>query len=259
MYDFHFYGIVDERLKELDKPPTRLALENGLPKDAIRSVLRGHPPSVERAEKIAEALGLEFYIGPPRQPGSNEGYGVDHGKEPPLKIDEERSNYATHRAMAELRSAAKALSKAAETIEHNVPKPKKKTRYVEVAELAAAVGGNTTDLDETVIGHVAFNRNWLDRCGLDPAHCIVIHVRGNSMEPTLPDGCSILVNCARHRRRTGHIYVLRTDDGVVVKRLNKGEDGAWRLESDHPSWSPAPWTEACEIIGEVRWMASNLG
>jgi hypothetical protein len=53
--------------------------------------------------------------------------------------------------------------------------------------------------------------------------------------------------------------VLRTDDGVVVKRLNKGEDGTWRLQSDHPSWSPVPWTESCKTIGEVRWMARNLG
>ncbi len=256
---FHFHGIVDERLRELGKSPTKLALENGLPRDAIRSVLRGHPPSVERARKIAEALGLEFYIGPPRRLDGNKGYGVDHDKEPPLQIDEERSDYATSRAMAELQSAAEVLSKAAETVEHTVARTKSMTHQAEVVELAAAAGGNTTELDETVIGHVAFSRPWLDRRGLDPARCMVIRVQGKSMEPTLPDGCSILVDCARHQRRTGHIYVLRTDDGVVVKRLTKDEDGAWHLQSDHPSWSPEPWTEACETIGEVRWMARNLG
>ena len=259
MYHFHFHGIVDERLRELGKSPIKLALENGLPRDAIRSVLRGHPPSVERAKKIAEALGLEFYIGPPRRLDGNKGYGVADDKEPPLQIDEERSDYATSRVTDELRSAAEVLSKAAETIEHSVTRPESMTRQVEVVELAAAAGCSTTDLDETVTGHVAFSRNWLDRRGLDPARCIVIHVQGKSMEPTLPDGCSILVNRAHHQRRTGHIYVLRTDDGVVVKRLTKSEDGAWHLQSDHPSWSPVPWTEACETIGEVRWMARNLG
>ena len=234
-------------------------MENGLPRDAIRSVLRGHPPSVERARKIAEALGLEFYIGPPRRLDSNKGYGVNHDKKPPLQIDEERSDYATSRAMAELLSAAEVLSKAAETVEHTMARSKSMTRQVEVVELAAAAGCSTTDLDETVIGHVAFSRPWLDRRGLDPTRCIVIHVQGNSMEPTLPDGCSILVNRAHHQHRTGHIYVMRTDDGVVVKRLHQGEDGAWHLQSDHPSWSPVPWTEACETIGEVRWMARNLG
>ena len=259
MYYFYFHGIVDERLKELGKSPTKLALENGLPRDAIRSVLRGHPPSVERAKKIAEALGLEFYVGPPRQLDSNKEYGANYDKEPPLKIDEERLDYATHQAMAELRSAAEVIRKATETIEHTVTEPTSTTRQVEVVELAAAAGCSTTDLDETVIGHVAFSRSWLDRRGLDPTRCIVIRVRGESMEPTLPDGCSILVNCARHQRRTGHIYVLRTDDGVVVKRLDKGEDGTWRLQSDHPSWSTVPWTESCKTIGEVRWMARNLG
>lgn len=259
MYDFHFHGIVDERLKELGKSPTKLALENGLPRDAIRSVLRGHPPSVERAEKIAEALGLEFYIGPPRRLDSSKGYGVVQDRTSPLKIDEERSDYASHLARAELRSAAEALRKAAETIEHTVPEANSPTRQVEVVELAAAAGDSATVLDEAATGQVVFSQEWLDSRGLDPTHCIVIRVRGKSMEPTLPDGCSILVNCAGHRRRTGHIYVLRTDDGVVVKRLNKDEDGTWRLHSDHPSWTPEPWTEACETIGEVCWMARSLG
>ncbi|MCY4029233.1 MAG: hypothetical protein OXH75_23305, partial [Acidobacteria bacterium] len=39
---------------------------SGLPQDAIRSVLNGHVPRLNRVEQICRALGLEFYIGPPR-------------------------------------------------------------------------------------------------------------------------------------------------------------------------------------------------
>ncbi len=57
---------------------------------------------------------------------------------------------------------------------------------------------------------------------------------GESLEPTLVGGASILVNLARQRRRIGRIYVVRTDDGLIVKRAGKDADGAWRLVSDNP-------------------------
>ena len=85
----------------------------------------------------------------------------------------------------------------------------------------------------------------------------MIGVRGESMEPTLLDGCWILVDRASRDRRTGNIYVLRTKDGIVVKRLAR-EGGEWRLVSDHPDWEKLSWPVDAEIVGRVRWMASTL-
>lgn len=39
----------------------------GLPRDAIRSVLRGHPPNLLRAKKICDALGLTLKVGLPHE------------------------------------------------------------------------------------------------------------------------------------------------------------------------------------------------
>lgn len=61
-----FVEIVRDRVEELGVPPTTLALQSGLKRDAIRSVLRGFSPSVDRVPAICDALGLEFYIGPER-------------------------------------------------------------------------------------------------------------------------------------------------------------------------------------------------
>ena len=38
----------------------------GMPQRSIQAVLDGHIPSLDRAAAIADALGLELYIGPPR-------------------------------------------------------------------------------------------------------------------------------------------------------------------------------------------------
>ncbi len=74
------------------------------------------------------------------------------------------------------------------------------------------------------------------------------------MEPTLPEGSAILVDRARRRRRVGGIFVVRTGDGVVVKRLGKDTSGGWQVLSDNdaPDWPPLPWPTVAEVIGEVK-------
>ena len=42
------------------------ATAHGLPRDAIRRVLRGHDPRLSRADAICRALGITFTIGSPR-------------------------------------------------------------------------------------------------------------------------------------------------------------------------------------------------
>ena len=139
-----------------------------------------------------------------------------------------------------------------------LPEGQPMVRYVAVIELGAAAGGGAVDLDnEPVKTYAAFRRRWLERRNLDPNRCSVIGVRGESMEPVLPDGCSVLVNRAEaaRRRRAGGIFVLQTGDGLVVKRLEKS-DGRWVLVSEHQAWADQPWDVDTKIIGEVRWMAT---
>ena len=61
-----FAEAVRRRLAERGQSRYRAAVNSGLPQDAIRSVLNGHVPRLNRAEQICRALGLELYIGPSR-------------------------------------------------------------------------------------------------------------------------------------------------------------------------------------------------
>ena len=132
------------------------------------------------------------------------------------------------------------------------------TRPVAVHQLQAAAGGGALDLDETVKSYAYFRHEWLSRQGLVADRCSIIGVMGESMEPTLPEGCVILLDRNRRQRREGRIFVLRTEEGLVVKRAGKGGGGGWQLVSDHPRWPNAPWPDDAAIVGEVRWMAREL-
>ncbi|MYD86454.1 MAG: hypothetical protein F4Y14_09935 [Acidobacteria bacterium] len=61
-----FAELVRRRLAETRTSKHRAAVGHGLPQDAIRSVLNGHSPRLERLEQICDALDLELYVGPPR-------------------------------------------------------------------------------------------------------------------------------------------------------------------------------------------------
>ena len=64
-----FGDMVEQRLKALDTNAFSVEKAHGLPLDAIRNVTRSEKrsgPTLVRAEESCDALGLEFYIGPPR-------------------------------------------------------------------------------------------------------------------------------------------------------------------------------------------------
>ena len=129
---------------------------------------------------------------------------------------------------------------------------------VRLLEVASAAGVGAEVYDETPVGLLWFRNDWLLSHSIDPEQSNIISVRGASMEPTLPDGCSILVDRKRREPQEGRIYVMRTMDGLVVKRMGRNEEGNWRIESDNEDWEPVPWADDTEIIGEVRWVARTF-
>ena len=259
-------AVIRQELKRQRLNPFRAAREAGLPINAFRYVLTGQQPRLGRLIEICDALGLELNVGPPRDDASS-----TKAEDMPLAWVAVLRDEITQRETALQETLNELLSRlppredeltddsalaqpATATADHDVPG----ARPVEVRELAAAAGGGSLTDTETLTGSVWFRRDWLDRHGLNPNQCSVIGAMGESMEPTLEDGCSILVDRAHRRRRVGHVFVVRTDEGLIAKRAGKDDDGNWLLTSDHPSWPPVPWPKDVPVIGEVRWKAKTL-
>lgn len=129
----------------------------------------------------------------------------------------------------------------------------------------SASAGPGADLEaESVISHMAFDRQWLRRlCRGRPADVTMIRVEGDSMAPTLADGDDILVDRTdgTDRVRDG-IYVLRREGGLLVKRLAVNPSASTvSITSDndaYPSWQDCD-RASITIIGRVVWAGRRFG
>ena len=84
------------------RAPISVAVAAGLPRNSIRQILKGHEPKLSRAAVVADALGLEFYIGPPRSPTGqpNELLRILTS----MRVGLEQRDARTHRLLRELLS-----------------------------------------------------------------------------------------------------------------------------------------------------------
>ena len=119
--------------------------------------------------------------------------------------------------------------------------------------LSAALGGS-----EIAVGQLRFAASWLKRYGLTPAMLSAIEVEGDSMEPALRDGDEILVDRTPRPLRAG-IHVVRIDDVLLVKRIERLGAERLRLISDNPAYAPVERALGdVEFIGRVVWKGGRL-
>ena len=121
-------------------------------------------------------------------------------------------------------------------------------------DVRLAAGSGTTVENENVAGHVAFRRDWMRGHGLRAERCSLVDVAGDSMEPGLFDGDAALVDHSRGDPVEGEIFVLRTLEGPLVKRL-RFHDERWWASSDNDSSENGsrPLDGDDWIIGRVVW------
>jgi hypothetical protein len=136
--------------------------------------------------------------------------------------------------------------------------------YVLIPQLAigASAGSGAEPGNETPLATLAFQSNWVRSVATGrPEALSVIGVEGDSMLPTLADGDQILVDTDDRERLRDGIYVLRTDDALLVKRLSVNPATrrlTIRSDNDaYPSWDDCD-PAAVTVIGRVVWVGRRL-
>ena len=231
---------------------------------AIRSIKRGMDVRVSTLLALCRELGLECYVGPNRPEPARVGYDATiRESEPPpswvLQLKDDIRSEIRQLLVREpdvgrrVRRATADEHDMADVVWSAEPREIPGAHWVDCYAVPLAPEGGVPLDDSTRVGCLAFRRTWLDRHGLDASQCAILRVGEESMAPTLNDGSTILVNLAQRRRRSGRLFAVRTDDGLVVRRAGKDSAGRWQLICDYPGRMPRPWPDGAEILGQVRW------
>lgn len=211
---------VERRLKALETNAFAVERAHGLPADAVRSILRGGKKSgttINRAQEVCRALGLELYIGPPR----------DHAPVPEVRLQEE--DFAKIPLHAALLAAGHGTENHSEEVVDYLAFQREWLRKIGVAPSNAVLARARGDS--------------MQPCIWDGD--IVLIDRSHTEIPVRKIGSG---------RGRSPIFALLDDGQARIKRIERPEEGQVMLLSDNPDHPPQfAKIETLSIIGKVLW------
>jgi len=128
------------------------------------------------------------------------------------------------------------------------------------ADIRASAGGGAEVFDEGY-EYIDVDRTLIENMlgELPSGEIEAIHVEGESMEPTLPDGSIVFVDRRQNDPSKDGIFVASTANGLFIKRIRRRVDGMVELISDNPLYTPEVLLpEQVEIVGRVVGSVERL-
>jgi phage repressor protein C with HTH and peptisase S24 domain len=128
------------------------------------------------------------------------------------------------------------------------------------AALEGGIGTEGKGVEGGVEGKYAFRRTWLQSKG-NFEDFILFEVKGDSMDPTITDGDVVIIDRSKKQVVVGNIYALRTENAVMVKRLQPMDANHIKAMSDnklYESYEIDLGKGDIEIIGQVIWIGREL-
>ena len=262
----------------------------------IADIRRGRTPSAKRLEKICEVLGLDFYVGPPREAESIPPkiaevleLSADATVEEAIKAIEASQRPETDQLQSQLRIVAEELNRlhrraveaTGDIARHPFsdleddkalahPGLGQVVELLDMRDLGTdlfalpkfdvrfAAGPGAFADSESIVKDIVFRGDWLRKYGINPKKCSLVEVDGDSMEPTLHDGAMVLLDHQRTRRLADRVFAVRSDDLLLIKRLVH-DNHDWLLVSDNEEeYPPVRWPEDAVVIGQVIWTGRTL-
>ena len=143
-----------------------------------------------------------------------------------------------------------------ESIRHKAEFPSLDFLPLQTQGVIAGISGGTVAIphEETY----AFRHSRLSRMDIEPGRAKIYRVSGDSMLPVLPNGTSILVDYARTDLVDSHLYVLRSNGSLLVKRAKRWLEQWWWI-SENPNWAAIRHDDSMQIYGRVRWYGRYIG
>ncbi|PJM72084.1 LexA family transcriptional regulator [Achromobacter ruhlandii] len=165
---------------------------------------------------------------------------------------------------ARLEAVAKALNTTPEFLAVGPLTDPDADEFITVRRLDVrlSAGHGEIVLSEDEMSRLSFRADFLRSAGATPEQTVSVSVKGDSMEPLLPDGSVILVNRSATTIINGKVYAFRHHGDLLVKRLYKGNGGfIARPENPaggYPDMHLSLDDPEIDIIGRAFWVGFKL-
>ena len=134
--------------------------------------------------------------------------------------------------------------------------------FLQVPKVRArlSAGGGSFETEPEIEEFYSFRNDWLSKKGKSE-DMVLMDIIGNSMEPELKEGDTVLIDQSQKAVLAGAIYAVGLDDTIVVKRLEK-RPKELVLFSENKSYPPIGFRgeemNSVRIIGKVIWICREL-
>ncbi len=128
-------------------------------------------------------------------------------------------------------------------------------KYIPKVAARLSAGTGSFDVEEDITDYLSFQTKWLAKKG-SANSMVAMEVFGQSMEPNIREGDTVLIDQAQNSIIAGAIYAVGVEDTIFIKRLEKHPDKLV-LSSDNKNYEPIylkkDQTDKVRIIGKVIW------
>lgn len=126
-------------------------------------------------------------------------------------------------------------------------------------DIHLSAGNGCFTLEDHSGKKLRFSKYTLKNKGVEPLSAVCVTASGDSMEPVIPDGCTVAVDMGNKEIKDGQIYAINNDGLLQIKILRWVSGSQISIESYNPSYSPITKTlNDVEIIGRVFWYSVLL-
>jgi len=123
-----------------------------------------------------------------------------------------------------------------------------------------SAGGGSFETESDIEGYYSFKKEWLLKKG-NPHKMVLMDIFGNSMEPELRDGDTVLIDLSKNEILAGAMYAIGVDDTVRVKRVEKLPDKLVLISENNrysPEYIQGDEINNIRILGKVIWICREI-
>ncbi|TXZ86119.1 helix-turn-helix transcriptional regulator, partial [Vibrio cholerae] len=110
-----------------------------------------------------------------------------------------------------------------------------------------------------------FAKSTLRRYNVDPENAVCVAITGDSMEPVLPNGSTVGIDCGDKTLIDGKIYAINHNGELFIKKLYRLPGGGLRIYSfNEIEYPPREYSQEqvaeqqISIVGRVFWYSVLL-